>query len=187
MRWSSFVSEGAAGRVTSGWVPLRPAQKERRVQDVWCPVPWGPCLRRRPRKQGSLEGDMALWCSCAGPTTQSCPIWSSFSPCQPVTVWALPKGEPDLYRWAIPGRASKQKLPSHCSPSSWANKYPSLKGDLGAPHCVPYKRRGRELSEAKSWIRQKRERDEVAKSNTRRGMLLQPERKGRSWKQHMGT
>ena len=66
MRWSSFGSEGAAGRVTSGWVPLRPAQKERRVRDVWCPVPWGPCLRRRPRKQGSLEGDMMLWCSWQG-------------------------------------------------------------------------------------------------------------------------
>lgn len=165
MRWSSFGSEGTADRVTSGWVPWGQLRNRGGCRILGCPVPWGPCLKRRPRKQGSLEGDMKLWCtckdnhsqhwgsSCAGPTMHGCPIWSSFSSCQPVTGWALPKGESDLYSWAIPGGASKQKLSSHCGPSSWTNKCPSLKGDWGAPHIVPYKRLGRELSEAKFWIR----------------------------------
>lgn len=52
MRWSSFGSEGTAGRVTSGWVPLRPAQKQRRVQDVRMPSALGPMLEEEAQEAG---------------------------------------------------------------------------------------------------------------------------------------
>lgn len=52
MRWSSFGSEGTADRVTSGWVPLRPAQKQRRVQDIRMPSALGPMFEEEAQEAG---------------------------------------------------------------------------------------------------------------------------------------
>lgn len=119
-----------------------------------CPVPWGPCLGRRHRKQGSLERDIKLQCNPkdnfgqtrgspgAGPAMQSFPIWDFISPCQQVTRWVLPKEESDLGRGSSllvsnPGRGQQAKAVFPLQSQQLGQQIRLERGPGGTPQCPP--------------------------------------------------
>lgn len=54
-----------------------------------CPVPWGPCLGRRHRKQGSLERDIKLQCNPKDNFGQTRGVLELDLPCRTVRFGTL--------------------------------------------------------------------------------------------------